>query len=108
MQKNIIGKVAYNYSYWLRKWYTEHDQVKTTIDEECELLFTVQAFPTGNITNERYSICYNIITILYLHDRVEFKIRYEKMKSEFDKMTVNRVKNILREIDEEYPLSTNN
>ena len=54
-----------------------------------------------------YSICYNIITILYLHDRVEFKIRYEKMKSEFDKMTVNRVKNILREIDEEYPLSTN-
>lgn len=51
--------------------------------------------------------CYNIITILYLHDRVEFKIRYEKMKSEFDKMTVNRVKNILREIDEEYPLSTN-
>ena len=108
LQKNIIGKVAYNYSYWLRKWYTEHDKVKTTIDEECELLFTVQAFPTGNITNERYSICYNIITILYLHDRVEFKIRYEKMKSEFDKMTVNRVKNILREIDEEYPLSTNN
>ena len=97
---NVDNKTALKYSYWLRTWYTSSTQMHRYIDEAIEPLYQKEAFPIDNITQTKMSICYNILTVLYLHDKDKLESVYHDLKQSFSKMGVRRTDDLLKEIQE--------
>lgn len=98
---NVDNETALKYSYWLRTWYTSSTQMHRYIDEAIEPLYQKEAFPIDNITQTKMSICYNILTVLYLHDKDKLESVYHDLKPSFSKMGVRRTDDLLKEIKED-------
>ena len=60
-----------------------------------------EAFPIDNITQTKMSICYNVLTVLYLHDKEKLENLYHDLKPSFSKMGVRRTDDLLKEIRED-------
>ena len=98
---NIDDETALRYSYWLRTWYTSSTRMRRYVDEVIDLLYRKEAFPIDNITQTKMSICYNVLTVLYLHDKEKLENLYHDLKPSFSKMGVRRTDDLLKEIRED-------
>ena len=47
------------------------------------------------------SICYNVLTVLYLHDKEKLENLYHDLKPSFSKRGVRRTDDLLKEIRED-------
>lgn len=94
-------EIAYEYSYWLKEWYTGTLEMHRYIDEEIDPLYQRNSFPVDNMSKTKKMVCYNVMTLLYLHDKEKLEKCYNSLKSDFSKMGIKRTEDILKEIRED-------
>lgn len=66
---SLDEEIAYEYSYWLKDWYTGTLEMHRYIDEEIDPLYQRNSFPVDNMSKTKKMVCYNVMTLLYLHDK---------------------------------------
>ena len=98
---SLDEEIAYEYSYWLKDWYTGTMEMHRYIDEEIDPLYQRNSFPVDNMSKTKKMVCYNIMTLLYLHDKEKLEKCYNSLKSDFSKMGIKRTEDILKEIRED-------
>lgn len=64
LQKFTNGKQAFDYSYKLRKYF-DNSFYEDIVKELSGSLYNSRSFPIGEMDEERYHICYNIMYVLY-------------------------------------------
>lgn len=92
MQKVTNGKQAFDYSYKLRKYF-DNSFYKDIVKELSGSLYNSRSFPIGEMDEERYHICYNIIYVLYHADEDIFLRYCDELKQ---KCLENLVKEIIK------------
>lgn len=98
---SLDEEIAYEYSYWLKDWYTGTLEMHRYIDEEIDPLYQRNSFPVDNMSKTKKMVCYNVMTLLYLHDKEKLEKCYNSLKSDFSKMGIKRTEDILKEIRED-------
>ena len=98
---SLDEEIAYEYSYWLKDWYTGTMEMHRYIDEEIDSLYQRGSFPFDNMSKTNKMVCYNVLTLLYLHDKEKLEKCYNSLKSDFSKMGIKRTEDILKEIRED-------
>lgn len=63
-------------------------------------LYRRESFPVDNMNEQKRSICYNILTTLYLHDKDRLEQCYNELKDLFGKTGRMRTEDIFKEIKE--------
>ena len=98
--KGIVDETSLKYSYLIRSWYTGSTIMHKHIDELLDSLYRRESFPVDNMNEQRRSICYNILTTLYLHDKDRLEQCYNELKDAFGKTGRMRTEDIFKEIKE--------
>lgn len=98
--KGIVDETSLKYSYLIRSWYTGSTIMHKRIDKLLDSLYRRESFPVDNMNDQKRSICYNILTTLYLHDRDRLEQCYNELKDTFGKTGRMRTEDILKEIKE--------
>ena len=65
------GEKAYQFSYKLRNYFSNsyyHEIIMTKVDQ----LYNTTSFPVGDVDQNRYHTCYNIMYLLYHADKEKF------------------------------------
>lgn len=65
------GEKAYQFSYKLRNYFSNsyyHEIIMTKVDQ----LYNKTSFPVGDVDQNRYHTCYNIMYLLYHADKEKF------------------------------------
>ena len=71
------------------------------IDEKIDSLYQRGSFLVDDMLKTRKMVCYNVLTLLYLHDKEKLERCYNSLKSDFSKMGIKRTEDILKEIRED-------
>ena len=98
--KGIVDETSLKYSYLIRSWYTGSTTMHKRIDKLLDSLYRRESFPVDNMNEQKRSICYNILTTLYLHDKDRLEQCYNELKGAFGKTGRMRTEDIFKEIKE--------
>lgn len=98
--KGIVDETSLKYSYLIRSWYTGSTIMHKRIDKLLDSLYRRESFPVDNMNEQKKSICYNILTTLYLHDKDRLEQCYNELKGAFGKTGRMRTEDIFKEIKE--------
>ena len=98
--KGIVDETSLKYSYLIRSWYTGSTTMHKRIDKLLDSLYRRESFPVDNMNEQKRSICYNILTTLYLHDKDRLEQCYNELKGAFGKTGRTRTEDIFKEIKE--------
>lgn len=101
LQKVTNGKQAFDYSYKLRKYF-DNSFYKDIVKELSGSLYNSRSFPIGEMDEERYHICYNIMYVLYHADEDIFLRYCDELKQKCDRMSAHRLENLVKEIIKGY------
>lgn len=97
LKQRSEDKIAFNYSYKLRQYY-DNVYYKEIIDEQIEELLLRSSFPVDNMNENKYHTCYNILAVLYKHDR-DILLKYcDELIEQCDGMAKHRIKRIMEEV----------
>ena len=91
------GEKAYQFSYKLRNYFSNsyyHEIIMTKVDQ----LYNKTSFPVGDVDQNRYHICYNIMYLLYHADKEKFLNYCTDIKKDCDKMSRHRIEVLSEEI----------
>lgn len=101
LQVVTSGKQAFDYSYKLRKYF-DSSFYRDIVKELSARLYNSKSFPIGEMDDERYHTCYNIMYVLYHADENRFLQYCDELKLECDHMSVHRLENLIKEIVKGY------
>ena len=91
------GEKAYQFSYKLRNYFSNsyyHEIIMTKVDQ----LYNKTSFPVGDVDQNRYHTCYNIMYLLYHADKEKFLNYCTDIKKDCDKMSRHRIEVLSEEI----------
>lgn len=91
------GEKAYQFSYKLRNYFSNsyyHEIIMTKVDR----LYNKTSFPVGDVDQNRYHTCYNIMYLLYHADKEKFLNYCTDIKKDCDKMSRHRIEVLSEEI----------
>ena len=91
------GEKAYQFSYKLRNYFSNsyyHEIIMTKVDQ----LYNTTSFPVGDVDQNRYHTCYNIMYLLYHADKEKFLNYCTDIKKDCDKMSRHRIEVLSEEI----------
>lgn len=101
LQKVTNGKQAFDYSYKLRKYF-DNSFYEDIVKELSGSLYNSRSFPIGEMDEERYHICYNIMYVLYHADEDIFLRYCDELKQKCDHMSAHRLEDLVKEIIKGY------
>lgn len=97
LKNTTHGEKAYQFSYKLRNYFSNsyyHEIIMKKVDR----LYNKRSFPVGDVDQNRYHTCYNIMYILYHADKEKFRNYCTDIKKDCDKMSVHRIEVLSEEI----------
>ena len=97
--RNIYDEVLIHTKKEIIRTYIE--KLGDSLDEEIDSLYQRGSFPVDNMSKTKKMVCYNVLTLLYLHDKEKLEKCYNSLKSDFSKMGIKRTEDILKEIRED-------
>ena len=97
LSANTKDKQAYDFSYRLRKCF-QSSFYRDIVKEYAEKLYSTNSFPVGNIVDNQYHTCYNIMYVLYHLDCTRFLKYCDELLKECDKMSAHRLDVLVKEI----------
>lgn len=101
LQKVTSGKQAFDYSYKLRKYF-DNSFYRDIVKELSKSLYNRKSFPIGEMDDERYHTCYNIMYVLYHADGDKFLQYCDGLKLKCDHMSAHRLEDLVKEIIKGY------
>lgn len=97
LKQKTVGRKAFDYSYKLRNYYDNNIYGKI-IDAHIEELMLRDSFPVDDMSEIKYHTCYNILYVLYRHDRDKLLQFCDELSQQCDGMGRHRIKRIMEEV----------
>lgn len=99
LSKSTKDRDSFECSYRLRK-YSDNCYYRDIIKNTIQSLYNKNCFPVEITDIDQYRTCYNIMYVLYHMDKEGLTSYCKKLVNECDKMAINRINVIMKELDE--------